>query len=225
MSDPWLVFDVETTGVDALNDRIVQVFIGIYDDKGGPPLGEYEWFINPGVEVPEEAAEVHGFTTEWLQENGQAPEKAFTEIRNLFLSAVDLPWVAFNLNFDLTFIDAEFKGHSISDKFGDYAKNNVQLIDGLVIDRAKDKYRKGKRKLEFMAAHYGVEFDPEKAHDASYDVDRTHEVTRAIVKKFGIPTNREQAAWYKTWALGLEEYLRRTDPTATVDSEWPLRTV
>ncbi len=98
-----------------------------------------------------------------------------------------------------------------------------QLIDGLVIDRAKDKWRKGKRKLANMAEAYGIDFDPDALHNAAADVELTAKVTRAIVNKHGMMTNAEPAEAYRTWAVDFEKYLRRNDPTAEVDPHWPLR--
>lgn len=220
--DRTLVFDVESTGIDVFNDRIVQLFIGIADGNGDL-VEQYEWLIDPGIEVPEEASNVHGFTTEFLRENGVDPQGALEAALEVFEAYEDVPWVAFNLNYDLSILTSEFWRHGIVAGFGQNAVENVQLIDGLVIDRAKDKFRKGKRKLEFMAAHYGIPFDPEAAHNAAYDVEVTAKVTRAIVNKYGMMSNEEQAIAYKEWAHGLETYLKRTDESASVDGNWPLK--
>lgn len=221
LPDRVLVFDVESTGIDVFNDRIVQLFIGIADGNGDL-VEQYEWLIDPGIEVPEEASNVHGFTTEFLRENGRVPYEALAEAVDILEDNHTIPWVAFNLNYDLSILDSEMTRYGIVNNFGDWA-GKTQLIDGLVIDRAKDKYRKGKRKLEFMAAHYGIPFDPEAAHNAAYDVEVTAKVTRAIVNKYGMMSNEEQAIAYKEWAHGLETYLKRTDESASVDGDWPLK--
>ena len=218
----FFVFDVETTGTNVFEDRIVQ-FFGATADSQGNLLDTWEFFINPGVPVPEEAAAVHGFDDKFLAENGDDPKKTLIRIKYLFLEKRDLVQVAFNMNYDLSIIDAEMKRHGVSDNFGTWFAENAKLVDGLVIDRYKDKYRKGKRNLETQAKHYGVEFDPESAHSAVYDVQKTTEVTIKILEKFGTPTTKEQAQWYKEWAENFQEYLRRTDPEAVVDPDWPLR--
>lgn len=218
-----LIADTETSGVDVFEDRVVQVFIGIADENG-ELVDKYEWLIDPGIEVPEEAAAVHGFTTEYLQEYGELPEEALREIIRVFRKSWDIPWSCFNMNFDLSILDAEFKRHGISDTFGSaVSTQKPDLWDGLVIDRAQDKYRKGKRKLENMAATYGIPFDPEAAHKADYDVEVTAKVTRAIIEKYGVPTTAQQTAWYEEWRSHLEEYFRKTDPDAVVERGWPLR--
>src|SRR5690606_9083859 len=118
----------------------------------------WEWFVNPGEPISEESIAVHGFTNEFLAEKGRDPREAFEEAINVFRKHRDLVWVAFNLAFDLSFLDAEFKRHGISQTFGEWSEKNVRMADALVIDRHKDKYRKGKRKLSFMADHYGVQY-------------------------------------------------------------------
>lgn len=127
------------------------------------------------------------------------------------------------MNYDLSILDAEIARHLGIKDYGLSIKNRAQLFDPLVVDRAKDKYRKGKRKLEFMAAHYGVPFDPEKAHKADYDVEITARVAAKVAEKFGIPSNRDQAVMFRTWAENFQDYLRRTDEFAIVESSWPLR--
>ncbi|QDK01481.1 DnaQ-like DNA polymerase III subunit [Microbacterium phage LeeroyJenkins] len=219
----YLVWDAETTGIDVHEDRIVQWFMATADAEGNL-LDKWQWFINPGIPVPEEASAVHGLTTEWLQENGQDPKEALNEIRLVFLENLDLIHVAFNMAFDLSILDAEFKRHSVSENFGSYMRDKARLVDAIVIDRHHDKYRKGKRTLEAQAKHYGVPFNPDEAHDAAYDVEATAKVTVKVLEKFGTPTTSEQASWYAEWSRGLQEYLRRSDPDAIVDSEWPLKT-
>lgn len=219
----YLVFDTETTGIDVFNDRIVQLFIATADAEGNL-MDEWQFFINPGVPIAEEAIAVHGLTNEWLAENGQDPAEALKEIRLIFLENIDLIHVAFNMSFDLSILDSEFKRHGVSDTFGAYLRDNARLVDAIVIDRHGDKWRKGKRTLSAQADHYGVEYDPEALHDARVDVALTAKVTVKVLEKFGIPTTEEQASWYAEWAKGLQEYLRRSDPDAVVGSEWPLKT-
>lgn len=218
----FFVFDVESGGIRVFEDRVVQ-FFGATADKNGNLIDTWEIFINPGVEIAQEAVDVHGFSNEFLKENGKKPSEAFAEIRDLFLKHRHLKIVAFNMNYDLSILDAEMKRHGVSDLLGGWLAANGLLVDGLVIDRHKDKYRKGKRNLETQAKHYGVEFDSSEAHDARYDVLKTAQVTVKILEKFGTPTTQEQAQWYRKWAENFQDYLRKTDPEAVVDSSWPLR--
>lgn len=218
----YFCFDVESTGIDVFEDRIVQFFGATADSKGNI-LDTWEFFINPGVPVPEEAAAVHGFDDEFLKEKGFDPVFALEEIKLKFLQHKDLIQVAFNMNYDLSILDAEMKRHGVSDNFGEWFAKHGKLVDGLVIDRHKDKYRKGRRNLETQAKHYGVEFDPDAAHNALYDTEVTAKVTVKILEKFGTPSTQEQARWQEAWRSNFEKYLQKSDPTATVERGWPLR--
>lgn len=218
----YLVWDAETGGIDVHEDRIVQWFMATADDSGNL-IDTYQWFINPGIPIAQESIDVHGLTNEWLAENGKDPKQAFTEIRDTFLKHLELTHVAFNMAFDLSILDAEFKRHGVTDTFGIYMRDNAKLIDGIVLDRHFDRYRKGKRTLAAQATHYGVPYDEEALHDARADVELTAKVTARIVEKYGTATTKEQSEWYADWAEGLEKYFRKTDPDAVVDRDWPIR--
>lgn len=229
MSKPvYLCADTETTGVNVFEDRIVQLFIATADEDGNL-ITTWEWFIDPGVPVPKEAAEVHGFTDEFLQENGDDPSYALGKALGIFREHLDLTWVAFNMNFDLSILDAEFKRYNLTDTFATGAESRVKLFDPMVVDRARDKYRKGKRTLEALAGHYEVPFDPDEAHSAVYDVGATAKVAAKVAGKYGIPTTAEQAKMHSAWAKNITIYFARQgkleeDGTPIIVSgDWPYR--
>lgn len=220
----YLVFDVESGGIDVFEDRVVQ-FFGATADKDGNLIDTWEIFINPGVDIAQEAIDVHGFSNELLKDIGETPEAAFTKIRHLFLEHRHLKIVAFNMNYDLSILDSEMSRHGVSETFGAWFAAHGKLVDGLVIDRHKDKYRKGKRNLETQAKHYGVPFDGDALHNARADTELTAKVTVAILNKYGTPSTSEQGMWYAEGARGFEDFKKRSDPTFRMDSkEWPLRT-
>ena len=224
----YLCVDTETTGVDVFNDRIVQLFVATADGDGNL-LDTWEWFINPGVPVPKGASDVHGFTNEFLAGHGEAPESALARAVEVFRDHTDMIWVAFNMNFDLSILDAEFKRYGITHNFAEAAANQVALFDPMVVDRAKDKYRKGKRTLEALAGHYGVPFNPEEAHSAVYDVEATARVAVKVARKYGIPATYEQSRMHQSWAAGITTYfakqgkLEEDGSPIVVSGDWPYR--
>lgn len=219
----FLVYDLEATGVSVFNDRIVQCFIGLADERGNL-VESHEWFINPGVPVGE-SADIHGYTDEWLQEHGRAPREALAEILDLFREYWKIPWAAFNQNFDMSMLTHEFERHGVIEGFGEKVASAKQnLWDGLVIDRKKDKYRKGPRKLANMAQHYRVPFREEDLHDARADVELTAKVTLAILSKHGVPTTADQQVWYAEWSNGIRDYYTKRGKDASgFTGEWPVR--
>ena len=54
-------FDIESTGLNVIRDRIVQIAILKYFANGREPA-ELTLLINPGIPISEEAMAVHGIT-------------------------------------------------------------------------------------------------------------------------------------------------------------------
>ena len=214
--------DTETTGIDVFEDRIVTFFGGILEEDG-TFTSALDLMIDPGVPIPDGAAEVHGVTTERAQSEGVPAEQGIEMISD-YLSSVSYgePWVIMNANYDLSILEAEFDRYGMERMtwpcFGEQ-----DILDPRVMDLHHDKWRKGKRKLVNLAATYGVLFEEEKAHNAEYDCYLAGNVTKAIIAKYGTPTNGEQAEWYRDWATSFEKYLQKNDPTASVVKDWPLR--
>lgn len=224
MSEPtYLVFDTETTGVDTDEDRIVQLVIATADREGNL-LAHREWLIDPGIQIPEEATEVHGLTNAYLEANGEYPGTALEEALAFFEQYEPLTWVAYNLNYDLSILKAEFERHLLLDIWW---MTQMRLFDPLVVDRAKDRYRKGNRKLMTVAEHYGVDYDPDKLHNALYDVEITAKVAAKVAKKYGIPSNSEQAEMHRAWAENFERWLNsqldEDQEPVMIEKSWPLR--
>ena len=59
-------FDVESTGLNVIRDRIVQIAIIKYPKNGEDPL-EFVELINPGIPISPEAMSVHGLTPDILR--------------------------------------------------------------------------------------------------------------------------------------------------------------
>lgn len=223
-------FDTETTGTDVENDRIVTaalVFRG-----GGIPDITVPYLINPGIDIPTEASDIHGITTEMAQA-GQDPKVALNDIADKLAAALllNLPVIAFNLPFDWTIFDRELARNglpSVADRLNGMPV--VTLVDPIVIDRHVDRYRKGQRTLQVTAEHYGVA--PQDWHTAEADALAAVQVAEALFARYPHIAAMSpgdlfaaQAAWHGRWAAGLQAHLRESgkDPEAVVDGSWPLR--
>lgn len=160
------VFDTETTGVDHETARIITAFVGVMDVATEQITERWSWVIDPGVEIPKEASDVHGYTTERAQIEGVAPAGAIFEIiqRLDILDRQGLALVIMNAPFDLTILDREQQRH-----WPDIRPFTPRLVfDPMVLDGAFDKYRKGKRTLSDLVLVYGVPLEA-NAHDAEAD--------------------------------------------------------
>ena len=219
------VFDTETTGINPLEARLVTAFVGLLDGSGELERGS-DWLADPGVEIPEAAASVHGITTEMAREEGEPAAEVIRKIHASldWIIRNRLPLVVYNAPFDLTLMSAEFARHGLPQ-----LQYGPQIIDPLVIDKGVDKFRRGKRTLDLVAEHYGVElFD---AHDASADAVAAGHVAQALAAKYPDEVGgalediyARQVDWAEAQAADFEAYMRREkDANFTAARGWPLR--
>ena len=95
---PFTVFDVETTGMSPVNDRIIQIG-AVRIDKDGS-ISRYNSFINPGRPIPPGLVSVHHITDEIV---ASAPK--FSQVGREFIEFADKSTlVAHNARFDLGFL-------------------------------------------------------------------------------------------------------------------------
>lgn len=237
---PWTsgllgAFDLETTSADPFEARIVTAAVLLV----GPRFGAVarQWLVDPGVEIPAEATAIHGITTEQARAEGRPTDEAVFEIANLLreLWASGLPIVAMNAAFDLSVLNCEIARHH-----GDeYALTPGLVLDPLVIDRAMDRYRRGKKTLADLCRVYGV--DQADAHDAHGDALSAARVVWKMAERYEsvggsdlASLHARQADWHAAWAVDFEAWLKarkREDGASeeavaaiSIEREWPLRT-
>lgn len=231
---PFTAFDVESTGVDTENDRVVTAALIEIDPTREPRIRNRDWLINPGVEIPQGAIDVHGITNEQAKKDGAAPESALNEIAALVCAAfrAGRPIVAVNAAFDLTMLDRELIRYNLGglgERLGGYDAIRP-VLDPFVIDRKVDKYRKGKRTLTALCDTYGVPFID--AHTAGADALAGCRVLFKIAKKYptkvGDLTVDElhdlQIDWHAEKQREFAAYRESIKkPLSDISTEWPLR--
>lgn len=175
-------FDTETTGVNVFKDRIVTAAVVISD---GGEERRYTWLADPGVEIPAGAAAIHGVTTERARAEGRPIEQVLEELAEVLSSHMGAgnPVVAYNANYDFTILEAELARHGLPTLSQRLGGKIFPVIDPYMLDRHVDRYRRGKRKLENLVEHYGVQAD-QQFHSADGDVVQTLRVLDAIVRKY-----------------------------------------
>lgn len=219
------VFDTETTGVDTARARIVSSTIALLGGSG-EVVERYDWLIDPGVDIPEAAARVHGITTEVARASGVAADVGVSQIVTQIGAMLErgFPLVAYNAPFDLSLLRAEASRHGVA-----WPGALSPVVDPLILDKQVDRYRRGKRTLEVVAAHYGVPLDG--AHDAGEDAIAAGRVAQAIARRYAhvLPTevtalHTAQVGWAAAQAESFQEYMRRErNPDFVADGAWPLR--
>lgn len=225
----WLrrvgVFDLETTGVDVTRDRIVTAHVGVLDADGRQIVSR-SWLADPGIAIPPGATEVHGVTTDRARTEGRPAAEVVAGVLRALRSLLGqgVPIVAYNASYDFSLLAHEAHRHGLEPLVAP-----APIIDPFVIDKAVDRYRRGKRTLSFVAAHYAVELDG--AHEAAADAIAAGRVAQAIGRQFALPEtvddlHTRQIGWARSQAESLTEYfisIGRIDPDATVDGTWPVR--
>lgn len=182
---PMAAWDTETSGLEYGKDQIVTSSLALV--RPGEPPTAFDWLISPSIEIPQQATDVHGITTEYARQHGQDARDAIEQITSLLHTQIDLgvPIVGANLQFDFTHLDRECRRLGVR-PLADRVKIKP-VIDVYVIDRCNtfDEYRNGpdggitqprgtkymkgrSRKLDTgLAPYYGVKV--EGAHNASVD--------------------------------------------------------
>jgi DNA polymerase-3 subunit epsilon len=219
------VFDLETTGLDLTDARIVTA-CAVELDSAGNVVGEnLEWLANPGIPIPTQASDVHGVTTEIAIRDGRPAAEVVAELIVKLQGFFDrgLPVVAYNAPYDFTILHYEALRHGLQPlKIG-------SVIDPLVIDKFNDKYRKGKRRLENAAEFYKVQLND--AHNATADAIAAGRVAQAIAARWykELPStaselHEAQIGWSEAIDADFESYMRRSvNPDFTSVRGWPLK--
>ncbi|MFH8249736.1 3'-5' exonuclease [Microbacterium sp. B2969] len=221
------VFDLETTGVDVTCDRIVTAHVGVLD-AAGTVLTARDWLADPGVDIPEGATAVHGITTAHAREHGRPAPVVVAEIVDAVRGILDagIPVVAYNAPYDFSLLKHEAQRHGV-----EAILSPSPVIDPLVVDKAYDRWRRGKRTLTVVAEHYAVRLDG--AHEASADAVAAGRVAQALAERYApwLPATAEelhtrQIGWARAQAASLTDYfiqIGRLDPDDRLDGSWPIR--
>lgn len=224
---PWhqqirLGFDLETTGRDPEEALVVTASLVVVDPHGRLAAA-YEWLVDPGVPIPAEAAAVHGVTTEKAQAEGMPADQAVVEIADTLRDFFDagIPVIAFNACYDFTVMDRELARRGLQ------PLQNQWIIDPYIIDKQVDRYRKGKRTLTDVCTVYGVELLD--AHTSAADSLAAVGVADRLAAKYPqlqVPLDELhglQVRWKAEQSASFQDYLRRKDPSAVINGDWPVQ--
>ncbi|AZA09448.1 3'-5' exonuclease [Corynebacterium pseudopelargi] len=215
-----LSFDLETTSANPFEARIVTSALVRIDAQGAHPT---ELLADPGVEIPEAAAKVHGISTEYAREHG----KPHAEVLAHTIDAIRQAWdqgyclVVYNAAYDLTVLN------QLEPSF--YVTGPV--YDPFVMDKVLDPYRKGKRTLSDVCEHYHVKID--NAHEATSDALAAARVAwkqakQVFAEEIGSKSLDQlmefQAVQYFESQQRFAEYLKQQGKDAsTVNTSWPMQ--
>ncbi|MFE7744474.1 exonuclease domain-containing protein [Nocardia sp. NPDC057455] len=217
---PLAAFDLETTSADPFTARIVSACVLRVD---GGDVRARNYIANPGVPIPEEATKIHGFTDEYVQKHGRPHDEVVAEVANELAACwrVQRCVAVYNGSFDFSVLAAHAPEFAVTGA----------VLDGFVIDKQYDRYRKGsgQRKLSAVCIHYGMRLDD--AHDAEADALAAARLAWKLPHVYphlatltASELMTKQAEWYREDAYRFIDYLRRNDrPFADVRTDWPIQ--
>jgi len=159
-----IVLDTETTGFNADgDDKIIE--IGCVELINYIPSGEnYHIYINPKRDVPIEAQNVHGITTEFLKD-----KPLFREVADGFLEFIkEDTLIIHNASFDIGFLNAELK------RVRRPLLEMNRVLDTLAL--ARRKHPAGPNSLDALCRRYNIDNSNRTYHGALLDSELLAEV-------------------------------------------------
>jgi DNA polymerase-3 subunit epsilon len=165
---PLAIFDLETTGTDRLNDRIVEVAV-LRLHPGGEVV-TLDQRVNPGVRIPREATEIHGISDADV-ENSPTFAAVAADLA-AFLEGSDL--AGYNIRgFDLPLLAKEFER----------ARQPFSLEGRRLVDAQTIFFKKEPRDLAAAVRTFAGR-EHTGAHNALADVVATAEVLAGEIARY-----------------------------------------
>lgn len=167
-----VLFDTETTGLDAKTDRIIELAAVRIERTAVGSLrvaGKMDSFVRlpEGMKIPEKIVELTGITDETLEREGVRPEKAADSFAKLLAGSRILVG-AHNAQFDLLFARELLRGKKIA---------RLDFLDTVTVYKDRRPYP---HKLANAIIAYGLEGKVKNSHRAIDDVLALLEVVKAM---------------------------------------------
>jgi DNA polymerase-3 subunit epsilon len=157
-----VVLDTETTGLEvSQGHRIIE--IGCVELVNRKLTGRhYHQYINPQREIDEGALQVHGISSDFLED-----KPTFDRIADAFLEFVGgAELVIHNAPFDLEFLNAELAGLDSSQP---PLQKSCKVLDTLVM--ARQKHPGQRNSLDALCRRYEVDNSRRELHGALLDAE------------------------------------------------------
>ena len=168
LSKPLCVFDLETTGLQIVTDRIIQ--IGIVKILPNGETENYSALVNPEMKIPEESILIHGITNEQVKNKPLFKDIATDIVK--FIGDADL--AGYNSNkFDIPVLAEELIRTGI-----DFNLSNRHFVD------VQNIFHKMEQRTLVAAYLFYCNKNVTDAHDALYDSKITWEVLKAQLSKY-----------------------------------------
>jgi DNA polymerase-3 subunit epsilon len=183
MIKPLVFFDLETTGKNVKEDRIVEISLKKVDHHF-QAIAEFTSRVNPGIPIPPEATAVHGISDEMVKNEPHL--KDVIEKIGGILEGADV--AGYNSNFyDVPLLYNELLRAGYT-----WDVSKVHFIDVCSI------YKRKEDRTLSAAVKFYLSRDHENAHGAQSDRDATIEIFKAQLQQYPELSgmSREQLALY-----------------------------
>ncbi len=169
LKKPIVFFDIESTGLNVIRDRIIQIALIKFSPNIADPE-EMEMLINPGIPISEESISIHGITPADVA-NKPTFQQVASKIQN-FIGDADL--AGYNSNrFDIPILMEEFARAGV----------DLDISTRSTIDVQRIFYKMEPRTLKAALKFY-CDKELEDAHDAMADVKATVDVLIGQLERY-----------------------------------------
>lgn len=178
ISKPLIVFDLETTGLDLVNDRIIQIsYIKIHPD------GKEERnniFVNPGKPIPQDVTALTGISDDDVKDSPLFKDIAVKLSENFR----NCDFAGFNSNhFDIPMLAEEFLRAGI-----DFDFSRCRLIDAQTIFHKMERRNLAAAYKFYCGRKMEEDFN---AHRADEDTEATYRVLMGELDKYNPETQED----------------------------------
>lgn len=166
--NPMVFIDLETTGIDVVKDRIVEMAVLKVMPDGNKEMKVRR--INPEMHIPAESTAIHGITDEDVKD-----QPTFKEVAKSLVSFIeDCDFAGFNSNrFDFPLLAEELLRANI-----DFDLKNCRFIDVQTI------FHKMEKRTLIAAYKFYCDKNLEDAHSAGADSYATFEVLESQLDRY-----------------------------------------
>lgn len=168
LTRPLAFIDLETTGINISNDRIVEIAVVKILPDGTKQVKRK--LINPQVPIPKFASDVHGITNDMVKDAPTFKQVA-NEIKQ-FIDNCDL--AGYNSNrFDIPILIEEFLRAGL-----EFSTNGKKTLD------VQKVYHMMEQRTLSAAYKFYCNKNLDDAHSAEHDATATYEVLEAQIEKY-----------------------------------------
>lgn len=179
LKKPLVIFDLETTGLDLVRDRIIQISYIKVGIDGSEKRGDH--IINPGIMIPKEVEELTGITNEVVKDKPNFKMLA----QSLCNEFEGCDFGGFNSNrFDIPMLAEEFLRVGINFDF-----SKCRMIDAQVIFHKMEKRNLAAAYKFYCGRKMEEDFE---AHRADQDTEATYRVLQGQLDMYNPETQEEE---------------------------------